>query len=97
TGYNPRKFSKNHRMWMTSRRRLLVVCSVIAVALGTVRPCIAAAEWSMPAEELARRIVAISGPGAAGITLNNTSSLSTADMTAFQRVLIERLRAAGVN
>src|SRR5437764_8529170 len=95
--YNPRKLLKNHPMWTTSRRWLLVVCSVVALALGAVRPCLATVDWCMPAEELARKIVAIGGPGAAAVTFSNASSLSAADVAAFQRVLIERLKTAGVN
>src|SRR5256885_7258546 len=96
SGYNPRKLSKIQLMRITSSRWLLVVSALVALALGDARPCVAA-DLSGSADELARRIVAISGPGAEAITFNNASSLSAAEADKFQRALIERLRTAGVN
>src|SRR5207248_9091515 len=95
--HNRRQLSTEHPLWTTSRSWRMVVCSVRARALGAVRAWMAAVDWSMPAEEVARKIVAIGGPGAAAVTFNNASSLSAADVAAFQRVLIERLKTAGVN
>ena len=74
-----------------------LVCALVALVLGAVRPCNAAVDLNGPAEELARKIVAISGPGTAAISVSNASSLSAAEVSNFRRMLIERLRAAGVN
>jgi hypothetical protein len=70
---------------------------IAAVTAMVLAMCAAgsAADWSQPAAELARQIVAISGPGAASITYRNQSSLPAGDADLARKALERELRAAG--
>jgi hypothetical protein len=65
----------------------LLCCGVLANA--------AAASWNEPTEQLARKIVAITGPGAVGVTVENRSSLSKKDFDAIRSILRVNLEALG--
>lgn len=53
------------------------LCSFLLIpGLGI---CSLAADWSVPEQQLARKIVAVTGPGAVALTVENRSSLSKRD------------------
>lgn len=54
---------------------LRVVLCFFPLLLGLVM-CSLAADWSVPEQQLARKIVAVTGPGAVALTVENRSSLS---------------------
>ncbi len=55
-----------------------------------------ASDWNEPEQQLARKIVAVSGPGAVALTLENRSSLSKRDNEIIQNGLRAALEGAGV-
>lgn len=55
-----------------------------------------AADWSGPEEQLARKIVAVTGPGAVALTVENRSSLSRRDAEIIQNGLRADLEQAGL-
>jgi hypothetical protein len=85
TGYNP----------LQPMLKVLRVSSVLLVCLAAYAAP-ATGKWDTQTFELARKIVAISGPGPASLTFQNNSSLSS-DVAAQIRSRIEGdLRASGV-
>ncbi len=57
---------------------------------------VAANNWNDPAQQLAQRISAVTGPGAVSLDLNNRSSLSSSEADQVRRVLITSLETRGV-
>jgi hypothetical protein len=55
-----------------------------------------AADWQVPAGQLAQRIAGITGPGAVAVNLVNRSALSPADLEDVRRKLLSELAAYGV-
>jgi hypothetical protein len=55
-----------------------------------------AADWRSPEEQLAAKIVAVTGPGADSLQLTNRSSLSRADVDQVYRGLLAELETRGV-
>jgi hypothetical protein len=55
-----------------------------------------AEDWSAPEQQLARKIVAISGPGAVSLTFENRSSLGRREAEVIQNGLRSALKSAGV-
>ena len=57
-----------------------VFCLCVALCFFPLLPglvvCSLAADWSVPEQQLARKIVAVTGPGAVALTVENRSSLS---------------------
>ena len=57
-----------------------VFCLHVALCCFSLLPglvmCSLAADWSVPEQQLARKIVAVTGPGAVALTVENRSSLS---------------------
>jgi hypothetical protein len=74
------------RHWSAALCVLLLACTLPA----------AAADWSQPAGQLAREIAAITGPGAATLTVRNASSLPAGEVQVIRRALETQLRAGGV-
>ena len=70
------------------KRLLLVYCCCL---LGHA----AANEWNGPAQELARRIVAVTGPGAVTLTVENRSSLSKKEVDVTSGALRLELESLG--
>jgi len=68
---------------------------LVFLCCGSVRSA-AAAEWSLPAQQLARKIVAVTGPGAVAVTVENRSSLTKKDVDAISSALRVDLEALGV-
>ena len=55
-----------------------------------------AADWNTPEQQLARKIVAVTGPGAAALTIDNRSSLGRRDVDIIQNGLRAALETAGL-
>jgi hypothetical protein len=55
-----------------------------------------ASDWRVPEEQLARRIAAVTGPGAVALDLVNRSSLEHSDVEAIHRGLLTELASLGV-
>lgn len=70
--------------------RLLLLLTV----LGT--PSSFAADWAGPVEELARKIVRVTGPGAVSVNIMNRSSLTQKDCDEISRSLRPQLEVLGV-
>jgi hypothetical protein len=66
---------------------------VVILLIGTA----AAANWTEPARQLARKVSAKTGPGAVAITFKNSSSLGTNDANEVRRTIEQQLRAAGLH
>lgn len=56
----------------------------------------AAADWSQPEQQLARKIVAVTGPGAVTMSVENRSSLGKREQEIIQNGLRSALEAAGL-
>src|SRR5260370_3506667 len=67
-------------------RLALQILSLIVILVVVVQ----AVDWSMPEQQLARKIVAVTGPGAGTLTLENPSSLGRR----YNEMIGNRLRAA---
>src|SRR5690242_16716452 len=84
--YNSRHpMTKYHRHWSALAAMVMALCAAAQ-----------AADWSAPATELARNIVAITGPGAVSITYRNQSSLPNEQTDTVRRAIENQLRAGGV-
>jgi len=79
---------------LSSRLRRFPVALMLLVMLFSIAS--AAADWSQPAQQLARRVSAKSGPVAVAISFKNISSLSAGDMSDARRALEQALRSAGL-
>jgi hypothetical protein len=66
---------------------VLLICGVVGSA--------AAGDWNVPAQQLARKIVAVTGPGAVTVTVENRSSLGKKDLDAIGSLLRAELEASG--
>ena len=67
-----------------------------ALVLLFFSACAAGADWSQPAQQLARKISNKTGPGAVAISFKNASGLGAGDMSDARRALEQSLRAAGL-
>ena len=73
---------------------LRVVVPLSFVMLG---PAVCqAADWNGPEQQLARKIVAVTGPGAVALTVENRSSLGKRDSEVIQNGLRSELEALGI-
>ncbi len=73
-------------------RLALQILSLIPAFVGMVQ----AADWSGPEQQLARKIVAVTGPGAVTLTLENRSSLGRRDNEVIGNGLRAALEAVGL-
>jgi hypothetical protein len=69
--------------------RVLLLLLVLAITA-------AAADWSEPEQQFARKIVAVTGPGAVALTVNNRSSLGKRDDEVIQNGLRLELETLGI-
>ena len=69
--------------------RLSFVLLGLAIAAGAV-------DWNGPEQQLARKIVAVTGPGAVALTVENRSSLNKRDNEIVQNGLRSALETAGL-
>ncbi len=71
------------------------VCLLFLVFLSAAAAF--ASSWQPPAEELARKIVAVTGPGAVALNVDNRSTLSRPDSDEVRRQLLTELGALGMH
>jgi hypothetical protein len=74
---------------------LRVVAQVCFVLLGLVSAA-RAADWNEPEQQLARKVVAVTGPGAVALTVENRSSLGKRDNEIIQNGLRSTLEGLGI-
>lgn len=87
--------AEHHQCSARLRRPLLL--SFMAILLLAILNSMARAEdWYQPEQELARKIVAVTGPGAVGMTVANRSSLSSRDTDVVSDGLRSAFQAAGL-
>jgi len=79
-----------------SAHSLRFVAQVVSVALGLAIAAFAA-DWSGPEQQLARKIVGVTGPGAVALTVQNRSSLSKRDSEIIQNGLRGALEGLGIH
>ena len=90
--------NRSHRFASPLPLFLLIVVSSFAI-LGSA-PVARAADWNVAEQQLARKISAVTGPGAVAITIENRSSLGRRDSEAVQngiRLALEQLGLRFVN
>jgi hypothetical protein len=73
-----------------------VLCAVFLLFFPLHVLSAATATWSAPEQQLAAKIVAVTGPGAAALTIDNRSSLSKRDLDIIGNGLRSALEALGV-
>ncbi len=75
-----------------------ILCAVARLSFLLLGLAIAAgaADWNGPEQQLARKIVAVTGPGAVALTVENRSSLSKRDHEIIQNGLRSALEEAGI-
>lgn len=82
----------NSRQRMTfSKRWLTLVVSLLCASLAH-----AVTNWDQPSADLARQIVAITGPGTISLTIKNRSTFPLDELPAIRRSLERELRVLGV-
>jgi hypothetical protein len=74
--------------------RLLKPALIVFLICVAVRSA-AAGDWNVPAQQLARKIVAVTGPGAVTVTVENRSSLGKKDVDAIGSLLRVELEMSG--
>jgi len=82
----------NRALRLSSGLRVLVPLSFVMLG-PAVCP---AADWNGPEQQLARKIVAVTGPGAVALTVENRSSLGKRDSEVIQNGLRSELEALGI-
>jgi hypothetical protein len=86
------RFSLNTVIRTRARCSLVQFClpflALVAVA--------SAADWNTPEQQLARRIIAVTGPGAVAVTMENRSSLGKRDAEIIQNGLHNSLESLGI-
>jgi len=76
--------------------RILQRLCTLTVALLVSLSAAGQSRWELPAEEMARKIVGVCGPGTAALDIQNASSLPSAEIPALRRTLDAQLRNAGI-
>lgn len=77
-------------------RWLRAACPLLLAALFLTGSVSSATDWVGPEEQLARKIAAVTGPGAVAFDLTNRSSLTKADSDDIRRGLLVQLAALGL-
>lgn len=72
--------------------RFVAVLSTLVISLTAL-----AADWSVPEQQLARKIAAVTGPGTVALTIGNHSSLSRRDSEVVQNGLRAALEQSGLH
>ena len=75
---------------------ILRVVARLSFVLLALTIAAAAVEWNEPEQQLARKIVAVTGPGAVALTVENRSFLSQRDYEVIQNGLRSALEQAGL-
>ncbi len=86
------RYNSPHPMMKLPRWCSAAVVAVVLALCASAH----AADWTQPATQLARDIVAITGPGAASISYRNQSSLPNDQTDIVRRAIENQLRAGGV-
>jgi len=76
--------------------RVLQRFCTLAVALFISVSAAGQSRWDKPAEEIARKIAAVCGPGTATLETQNASSLPASEVPALRRALDAQLRSTGI-
>jgi len=79
------------RTSLSLRLAVRVSCALLALAMAAH-----AADWSGAEQQLARKIVAVTGPGAVALTVENRSSLGRRDRDIIQNGLRSALEGLGI-
>ena len=79
------------RTALSLRFAMRVSCALLTLAMSA-----RAADWSGPEQQLARKIVAVTGPGAVALTVENRSSLGRRDRDIIQNGLRSALEGLGM-
>lgn len=69
------------------------VVGILGIAIGSAQ---APGAWQQPAAALASRIADLLGPGRAQFSIENLSTIPTADVSTIQKLLTDDLRARGI-
>lgn len=72
-------------------RSLLIACLALACVLA-----LQATDWSVPEQQLARKIAAVTGPGAMAVSIENKSSLGHREFEIISNGLRGALESAGI-
>lgn len=68
--------------------------AIVLIFLGV--SAMGQSRWDAPAEEMARKISGVCGPGTATLDVQNASSLASSEVSAIRRALDPPLRTAGI-
>jgi hypothetical protein len=83
--------SVGRALFLAQILRVVVLLSFLLLAIAAQ-----AADWNEPEQELARKIVVVTGPGAVALTVENRSSLSKRDNEIIQNGLRAALEGVGI-
>lgn len=89
-GYN----SRISQMLSLTPRILRAACSLLILFIGTGSAT--AGSWTGGTEQLARKVIAVTGPGAAAVEVVNRSSMSKADSEDIRRQILAQLGSMGL-
>jgi hypothetical protein len=87
----PNSVNRISRTALSLRFAMQLSFALLVLAIGTQ-----AADWSGPEQQLARKIVAVTGPGAVALTVENRSSLGKRDSEIIQNGLRGTLEGLGI-
>lgn len=87
--------SRNPDMPASSIRLQRVACALVGL-LYLLPTVMSATDWSAPAEQLAHKIVAVTGPGAVSLEFTNRSSLAKTDFEEVRRQVLTHAAALGL-
>lgn len=90
------KMTLASRASSAARRFLIVFCVFFLCLFSGLAPGSGAANWSEPQRQLARKIVAVTGPGAVALTINNRSSLGKRESDIIGDGLRSALESLGI-
>lgn len=79
-----------------SRSACLVLALHVILFAAVLAPFASAADWNLAEQQLARKIVAVTGPGAVSLTFENRSSLGRRDSDAVQNGMRGALEQLGI-
>jgi hypothetical protein len=78
------------------RKNLIARLAVFYLAILLPTSAWAASAWDASSADMAKQIVAVTGPGTISLSIKNRSSISTDEIPVIRRALERELRAAGV-
>src|SRR6185295_4313905 len=83
-------------MLTTRSSTLRAACPTLVVLLFCCHSMAWAGDWDVTEQQLAAKIVAVTGTGPAAVEVTNRSSLGQTDVEALRRGLLESLSGAGL-